>query len=79
MTQAFQVSITTAPAKYASWKLPVGWVTLTDEDGNQAVGAVMKDGIIHGDFSTGSMGVEIGYQDCADTCKAALALFGVAK
>ena len=75
MTQSYQVKIATAPAKYAFWKLPVGWVTLTDEDGNEAVGAVMKDGVIHGDFATGSMGPVIGHQDCAETCKAALALF----
>lgn len=75
MAQAFQVSITEAPAKYASWKLPVGWVKLTDEDGNEAVGAVMKDGVIYGDFATGSMGPVIGYQDCRETCQAALALF----
>ena len=75
MTQAFQVKIAAAPAKYAFWKLPVGWVTLTDEDGNEAIGAVMNDGVIHGDFLGGGMAPAIGYSDCAETCKAALALF----
>jgi len=75
MNPAFTVEKAEAPAKYSGWKLPVGWVSLTDEDGNTAIGAVMKGGVIHGDFMTGSMGVVIGYQDCAATCKAALALF----
>lgn len=75
MAQAFKVEKAAAPAKYATWALPIGWVKLTDEDGNEAVGAVMNDGVIHGDFFTGSMGPVIGYQDCAETCKAALALF----
>ena len=75
MEQAFNVAKTEAPAKYADWKLPMGWVMLTDEDGNTAVGAVMKNGVIHGDFMTGSMGPVIGHNDCALTCKAAIALF----
>lgn len=72
--QAFQVTKTTAPAKYAAWALPIGWVELTDEDGAKAIGAVMKDGAIHSDCF-GSMGHVIGHQDCAATCRAALALF----
>ena len=75
MTQAFKVKIAAAPVKHAAWTLPVGWVTLADEDGNEAIGAVMADGVIHGDFLTGSMGVCIGYSDCAETCRAALELF----
>lgn len=75
MSQLFQVEKAEAPAEFAFWKLPVGWVKLTDDEGNTAVGAVMKDGVIHGDFMTGAMGVCIGYGDCAATCKAALALF----
>lgn len=79
MAQAFKVQVASAPEKYAFWKLPVGWVKLTDEDGNEAIGAVMKDGVIHGDFLTGSMGPAIGYSDCAETCSAALALFSATK
>lgn len=74
MSQAFQVEKAEAPAKYAFWKLPVGWVKLTDEEGNSAIGAVMKDGVIHGDWF-GSMGPVFGYGDCPETCRAALTLF----
>lgn len=72
--QLFQVTKTTAPAKYAFWTLPVGWVELTDESGHMEVCAVMPDGVIHSDCF-GGMGPVVGYQDCAETCRAALALF----
>lgn len=74
MNQTFQVKKAEAPAKFTGWKLPVGWVTLTDEENNSITAAVMKDGVLHSDCY-GGMGPVIGHQDCAETCKAALALF----
>lgn len=72
--QLFAVEKTEAPAKWAFLKTPIGWVKLTDQDGNSAVGALMKNGIIEGDLH-GPWGMILTSQDCRATIEAAKALF----
>lgn len=73
-TQLFQVEKAEAPADMAWWKLPVGWVKLTDADGNSVVGALMPKGHIDAKID-GITGTVCGPQDCAATIAAARALF----
>ena len=42
----FTVTLTTAPAAKAWWKLPVVWINAADEDGNSMGLAVMKNGSV---------------------------------
>lgn len=74
MAAVFKVEKANAPAKWVEWKRPVGWIKLTDEDGNSVIGALMPDGTIHGDWN-GSMGLELTRNDCAETIANAKALF----
>jgi len=76
MNQAFQVTKTEAPAQWAAVAgAYLGWVELIDEEGNKAVGAVEKTGVITIPHGGSFSGYTVTFNDCAETCKAARALF----
>jgi hypothetical protein len=72
--QAFQVAKAQAPAEWA-WLEVKGWVELTDEDGNKAIGALRDKNQIIIPHGGAFDGYRIGFNDCEQTIKAAWGLF----
>lgn len=74
--QIFQVEKAEAPAALTAFPC-VGWVKLTDSEGNSAVGALLHRGAIRipVDATKDAYGNEVEAADCAETIAAAKALF----
>lgn len=70
--QAFQVAKINAPAGKENTRC-VGWVSLVDEDGNQAIGYLSAGRYQY--IEVPELGLQIKLGDCAETVKAAYALF----